>query len=320
MRERVADLGYALGWRVAGSAPAPWVGAAFRAGADLAARRGGAGPRQLRANLARVLARDGVPPPGPVLDAAVRDGLRSYARYWTEAFRLSRVDPLARYAAADRSITGTGHLDDALAPGRGVIIGLTHSGNWDVAGTWLVEALRRRGEPASLTTVAERLRPESVYRRFLDYREALGFEVLPAQAGARTIATLAARLRANRVVCLLADRELGAGGVEVDLFGEPATLPGGPAQLARHTGAALLPFGGWFTPGGWGLRFRPPVPVPAPGRGERAGAAVRATTQALADVFAADIAEHPVDWHMLQPVWTADRARAGLGVPSRVAR
>ena len=29
-------------------------------------------------------------------------------------------------------------------------------------------------------------------------------------------------------------------------------------------------------------------------------------TQALADRFAVNIAEHPQDWHMLQPLWLAD--------------
>ena len=41
-------------------------------------------------------------------------------------------------------------------------------------------------------------------------------------------------------------------------------------------------------------------------------------TQALADRFGANIAEHPEDWHMLQPQWLADlsderRARLGDG-------
>ncbi|HEX4360502.1 MAG TPA: phosphatidylinositol mannoside acyltransferase [Pseudonocardia sp.] len=312
---RLTDLGYALGWRAVRAAPPGLAAGLFRAGADLAARRDGAGARQLRANLARVLAHGGAGRPGTApstapstaeLDAAVAAGLRSYARYWCEAFRLPALDPVALHDAVDPTVAGVAHLERALTDGRGVVAALTHSGNWDVAGAWLVEALRRRGEPATFVTVAERLRPESLYRRFVAYRESLGFEVLPADGGARTVATLAARLRANRVVCLVADRELTGGGIGVDLCGEPARLPGGPAQLARHTGAALLPFGGWFTPGGWGLRFRPPIEVPAgPG-----GPAVRAATQALADAFGADLAEHPADWHMLQPIWTADRAVA----------
>jgi len=33
---------------------------------------------------------------------------------------------------------------------------------------------------------------------------------------------------------------------------------------------------------------------------------VAAITQALADVFARNIAAHPADWHMMQPQWLAD--------------
>jgi KDO2-lipid IV(A) lauroyltransferase len=307
---RVTDLGYALGWRAVRAAPPGLAAGMFRAGADLASRRDGPGPRQLRANLARVLRHAGAEPTDAELAALTAGALRSYARYWCEAFRLPAMDPVALHDAVDPTVLGVQHLERALAGGRGVVAALTHSGNWDVAGAWLVRALARRGEPATFVTVAERLRPESLYRRFVAYRESLGFEVLPADAGARTVATLAARLRANRVVCLVADRELGAGGVEVDFCGEPARLPAGPAQLARHTGAALLPFAGWFTPGGWGLRFHPPIEVPA----GPAGPAVRAATQELADVFAADLAAHPADWHMLQPIWTVDRT------PIEVAR
>jgi KDO2-lipid IV(A) lauroyltransferase len=309
---RLADLGYAFGWRASMLAPEAWVGAALRAGAELGARRDGPGPRQLRANLARVLAARGAPVSDAELREVMRGALRSYARYWSEVFRLPRMDPSALYAAVHATVDGVAHLEAALDLGRGAVLALTHSGNWDVSGVYLVEWLRRRGEPATLVTVAERLRPESLYRRFVAYRESLGFEILPAEAGARTVATLAARLRANRVVCLLVDRQLGPGGVEVDFFGEPARMPGGPAQLARHTGASVLPVAGWFTPGGWGIRVHPPMPPPA----GSSGSAIGAATQALADVFASDIAAHPLDWHMLQPIWTADRAPAPVLEPT----
>jgi len=310
---RLTDLGYALGWRAVRAAPAGVAAGLFRAGADLAARRDGVGARQLRANLARVLGPTGAGPAGESLDEVVAAGLRSYARYWCEAFRLPAMDPVALHDAVDPAVLGVEHLERALDDGRGVVAALTHSGNWDVAGAWLVQALGRRGLPPTFVTVAERLRPESLYRRFVAYRESLGFEVLPLDDGARTVATLAARLRANRVVCLVADRELSDGGVEVDLCGEPARLPGGPAQLARHTGAALLPFAGWFTPDGWGLRFHPPIEPPA----GPSGPSVRAATQAMADVFAVDLAAHPADWHMLQPVWAADRDAAPVPEAAR---
>ncbi|GAA5166716.1 phosphatidylinositol mannoside acyltransferase [Pseudonocardia eucalypti] len=305
MNEQLADAGYALGWRAVRAMPAGLAHRLFRAGADLAVSRGGDGPRQLRANLARVLRHAGAEPTEAELDRLTAEGLRSYARYWCEAFRLPALDPVALHDRVDPAAAGVEHLHRALDRGQGVVAALTHSGNWDVAGVWLVQALRRLGRPAKLVTVAERLRPASLFDRFVAYRESLGFEVLPADGGARMVATLAARLRENQVVCLVADREMGNGGVEVDFCGEPARFPGGPAQLAKRTGAALLPFAGWFTEDGWGLRFHPPIEVPD----GPTGPVVRVATQALAEVFAADLAAHPADWHMLQPIWSADRDR-----------
>ncbi|MGH3780890.1 MAG: phosphatidylinositol mannoside acyltransferase, partial [Pseudonocardiaceae bacterium] len=66
---RIADLGYAAGWRLLRFTPGDLAAQAFRAGADLAAHRAGPGARQLRRNLARV-----VPDATAVgLDGLVRD-------------------------------------------------------------------------------------------------------------------------------------------------------------------------------------------------------------------------------------------------------
>jgi KDO2-lipid IV(A) lauroyltransferase len=270
--------------------PEPLAARAFDFGADRAARGGGPAAAQLRCNLARV-----VPgAPAEELDQLVRRGLRSYARYWREAFRLPSMDHAALHARLDRVAEGAAHLDAALAAGRGVVVVLSHSGNWDMAGVWLV------GRSGEFSTVAERLRPEALYQQFEAYRRSLGFDVVPLTGEAQSpTLRLARRLRSGGVVCLLADRDLTDSGVTVELFGAPARFPSGPARLAAATGAALLPAGCWFAPDGWGLRLHPPVPVHG-----RSG--VPGATQAVADRFAADIAEHPEDWHMLQPLWLAD--------------
>lgn len=288
---RLADAGFATGWRLVPKLPKSLAGVAFWGVADLAARRGGGSVRQLRANLRRV-----VPQAGETeLDDLTRRAMHSYARYWHEAFRLPTADPAA--VLADVDISGTDYLEAALAEGNGAVVALPHTGNWDVAGLW---AVRNVGE---LTTVAERLEPESLYRRFVEYRESLGFEVVPAD-GSVSFRLLLQRLRENRVVCLVGDRDLSNTGTPVTFFGEQARFPAGPARLAASTGAALLPVGSWYTDDGWGLRIHPRIRV-----ANRAEAP--AATQALADVFAGDIAAHPTDWHMLQPFWPADRDGSG---------
>ena len=286
-----ADWTYAAGWMAVRAMPEFAARTAFATGARYAARHGG--PEQLRKNLARVI---GVPP-AEVPDALMRASLASYARYWREAFRLPTVDHRRLAREIDDSVLGQDNLDGALAAGRGVVLALPHSGNWDVNGVWLAQT---RG---TFTTVAERLKPESLYRRFIAYRERLGFEVLPLSGGERPpFELLCERLRGNGVVCLMAERDLTRTGVEVDFFGEPTRMPAGPAKLAIETGAALLPAHCWFEGDGWGCNMQPPLDC---GSGD-----VVAITQALADRFATNIAAHPEDWHMLQPQWLTDLSDA----------
>jgi KDO2-lipid IV(A) lauroyltransferase len=274
---------------------------AFDAGALYASR--GGGPDQLRKNLARVL---GVPP-AEVPGSLIRASLASYARYWREAFRLPSMNHEAVARQVQETSTGSEHVVEALRAGRGAILALPHSGNWDIAGVWLTNTYGK------FATVAERLKPESLYNRFLAYRESLGFEVIPLTGGERPpFEILAERLHGNGLVCLMSDRDLTRSGVQVDFFGEPTRFPAGPAKLALETGAALLPIHSWYEPRDSRLDLYAPL--------DTSSGDVGVVTQALADRFATCIAAHPADWHMLQPQWLADLSderRARLGGQER---
>jgi KDO2-lipid IV(A) lauroyltransferase len=289
---RMADLGFAAGWSLVKAMPGPLAKRSFAAGGHLAAVRNGPGARRLRANLRRVVG------PGPTddeLDALVRAALQSYARYWLETFRLPKIDKSE--VAAGLLAIGEANIDDGLARGHGVVLALPHLGNWDASGIWLVH------HNGPFTTVAERLKPEAVFDRFVAYRESIGMEVVALTGGDRSATgVLTERLGQNRVVCLLADRDLSRNGIEVQFFGEATRMPGGPALLAATTGAALLPVGLWFTEDGWGQRIHPPVELPDGSLREK----IVAGTQLVANAFEHDIAEHPADWHMLQRLWLSD--------------
>ncbi|WP_416362195.1 phosphatidylinositol mannoside acyltransferase [Mycobacterium sp.] len=291
MTGAATDWAYATGWRLVRAMPEFAARNAFDTGARYAARNGG--PQQLRKNLARVI---GVPP-AEVPDSLMRASVASYARYWREAFRLPTMDHGTLAARINETFLGAENIDAALAAGRGVIMALPHSGNWDMAGVWLVQYY------GTFTTVAERLRPESLYKRFIDYRESLGFEVAPLSGGERPpFEVLGERLRDNRAVCLMAERDLTRTGVQVEFFGEPTRMPAGPAKLAIATGAALLPAHCWYEDDAWPVSIHPPL--------DCSSGDVGAITQALADQFAQNIAAHPADWHMMQPQWLADLSEA----------
>jgi lauroyl/myristoyl acyltransferase len=284
---QITDLGFAAGWRVVRAMPEFMARNAFDAGAQYAAR--GGGPKQLRKNLARVV---GVTP-DRVPDGLIRASLASYARYWREAFRLPSMDLKKQGKLLDPHFAGQEHIAAALDSGRGAVLALPHSGNWDMAGVWLV------WKHGAFTTVNERLKPESLYNRFIAYRESLGFEMLPLSGGERPpFEVLAERLRDGRPVCLMADRDLSRNGVQVDFFGEPTRMPAGSAKLAIETGADLIAFHSWYTAQGWGFSVSEPL--------DTSSRDVAVITQSLADHFARNIAAHPADWHMMQPQWLAD--------------
>ncbi|HUC60214.1 MAG TPA: phosphatidylinositol mannoside acyltransferase [Streptosporangiaceae bacterium] len=314
MKAKLTGVAYALGWSVLCRVPEPAAAGAFRFFADLAWRRQGPSVRVLEGNLRRVI---GPEPSGKELRTLSREAMRSYARYWLEIFRLPVM-------SVDRICAGmheSGQVEEMLGhlkSGRGVVVPLTHTGNWDQAAVWVIN----RGA-LSFTTVMERLEPESLYRRFFAFREGLGMEVLPASGGTHPFGVLARRLRDGKLVALPSDRDVTGSGVEVDFFGERALMMSGSAALAVQTGAALMPAVLWFEGDGWGVHVFEEIPVPAEGDRWQKAAAM---TQEVARRFEEGIRQHPADWHMLQRVFVGDldadrlaAARAKVAARQRAA-
>ncbi|MBL8928674.1 MAG: phosphatidylinositol mannoside acyltransferase [Kineosporiaceae bacterium] len=300
MSDRVNIWAYSAGWRVVRLLPERLAYLVFSLIAQFIWLRQGQVARQLELNLSRV-----APDFSPMrLKALARRGLHSYMRYYCDAFRLP--DWSTERILATCRAEGDGPVREALAEGRGVVMALSHSGNWDHAGAWSTLAM------APVTTVAERLQPEEVYQRFLTIRQQLGMEILPLTGGGVDVfGLLVRRLRKGGFVPLLADRDLSATGVPVTMFGETARMAAGPASLALVTGAALHPVSIRYerlpagAPARWGIvvHFHPEVKVPEDGgRAER----VARMTQACADALSAGISAHPEDWHMAQRVFVAD--------------
>jgi phosphatidylinositol dimannoside acyltransferase len=301
------DVGrlFGLAWRGARYVPGPVLRGAAALGADVVWWRRGGGVRQLERNLARVRP-DATP---RALRRLSRAGMRSYMRYYAEAFTLGSFTT----ATTDARVRATGveALRAELDAGRSVVLALGHLGNWDLAGAW---ATRHVGP---VTTVAERLEPERVFAEFLAFREGIGIEIIPLdRSGGEVFRRLVSAVRrGGRLVPLLADRDLTARGVEVDWWGETARVAAGPAALAAATGARLCPVTIHYerlsdarrlaagSPWGIVIDFHPALPAPT---GVPRPEAIARLTQGWVDVLAAEVAAHPEDWHMLQKVFVAD--------------
>jgi phosphatidylinositol dimannoside acyltransferase len=255
----------------------------------------GAGMRSRRSMIERHLRRADPSLRGAALRRAAQAAFDYYARYWVESFRLPGLT--AEEVDGGFSYDGFEHVDDALVAGRGVIVALPHLGGWEWAGRWLADQGLR------VTVIVEPLEPPELFEWFASFRRSLGMTVVPIGPGAGTAVLRA--LRANEVVCLLCDRDIQGGGVEVDFFGERTTLPGGPATLGLRAGAPVVPTAVYFAAGREGHHavIRPPVPA------DRHGSLrddVQRITQLVASELEALIRVAPEQWHLFQPNWPSD--------------
>ena len=286
MKDNLAAYLYFIGWRIVRWLPEKSTYRLFYKIADILVKRNGKSVQRLRSNLARTQ-------PGITtlnLDLLVIDAMRSYMRYWCDTFRFPDWSP--ERVRETVTVTNEHLLVDAIEAKTGVIVSLPHAGNWDHAGAYFC------AKGIHLVTVAERLKPEKLFLKFLEYREVMGMEVLPLDG--RVLGTLAQRLRQGELVALVSDRDLSRTGINVNFFGGPSRMPAGPALLALKTNAPLLTAFVSYTESGIHIDFKLVI-LPSAGSDEEK---VSEIVQMSAKQFEEGISEHPEDWHMLQRIWT----------------
>ena len=123
--------------------------------------------------------------------ANTREAFRRYARYWFDAFDV--VGWSDERIEAGFIWEGIENLAGPVERGTGVI-DLPHMGNWDAAG----RAMEQQGLP--VVAVAERLRPDALYRLFLEHRQSLGMEIFGLGANGHVGRSLANRINAWNVI------------------------------------------------------------------------------------------------------------------------
>ena len=273
--------------------------------ADVTWLRRTKGVRRMEANYARVR---------PDLDAAAvrrlsRAGMRSYMRYFREAFTLQGVTPDSYgRACAWRATTST--------CGPWSTAGERSRSRWatSATGTWPAPTAPSTSRTCSPSPNGSS--PTSCSRSSSGSASSLGINVLALGNGDVLGALVRGAKEGSKLIPLLSDRDLTSTGIEVDLAGHRARVAAGPALLGLEAGVPVHAVGITYerlhgarrraagTPWGIVITFYPPLPVPDAGlpRDERA----RLLTQGWVDQLTETIVEHTQDWHMLQRVFVAD--------------
>ena len=229
------------------------------------------------------------------VEAAAREAFAAYGRYWAEVFwvRRRRVP-----AMLDRiAVEGLDHVKAAQASGRGMIYVLPHIGNWEVAGSIAHEL------GLELIAVAEDLPNPRLARWFVNVRKSFGIDVVLADGSTQVMESLGEGLRRGAAIALVTDRNVGAGGVAVQFFGEETELPGGAAALAARHDVPVFPVAAFFAKGaGHWVVIEAPLDMPSAGPRR-----VAEGTQRIATALESLIRRDPTQWHIFQPNWPSDR-------------
>lgn len=288
--------GILVAWQVARFLPLTVVRLVAGFSAWLAWVIHGSGVRQLEFNLHRVTSLE-----GKALRHLSRKSMASTAVYYSEVIELPRLS--TRTLDARVRMVGDADAYEALAKSNRVIVALGHSGNWDMVGAYCSRHL------APVTAVAENLKPERVFQKFVKYREGVGMTVIRHEGSATFRGLVEAVRDHGGVIALVADRDLGGSGIVVDVWGQKARVAPGPAALALATDTVLIPLSSYYerlrgkqrrlARSRWGtvMDFGPVVKVPAEGpRSEK----VVTMTQEWATYLTERVSEHPEDWHVIE--------------------
>ena len=284
-----ADIGYQVGWAIVKKLPKRLSRKLFIKIADFAYQKDIKGVQQLRANLSFML---GIDIESIELEKLVKEGMRSYLRYWEDAFRMPtwKKENLSQYVEC----LGIDNLERALATQKPLITATAHMGNWDAAGYWYTTNY------GPITTVVERLKPESVYKKFVKFRNDLGIEVIPTSGETDIFMKLLRRANEGQMVALVADRDITKNGIEVRYGSAMASFPVGPVALALALDGQVLPLSSYYRGDKMIMEFNQPV---TRSMGSTKEIQVKEMTQEIATVFEREVKKYPQDWHMLQRVW-----------------
>lgn len=251
-------------------------------------------------NLARVL---DLPAGSRDVRRATRSMIHHFAYYWVDLFRFAQLPPeRLRELVVDGTLATLDPLRRALAEGRRTILITAHLGNWELGGVLAGQAEL----PMAVIYVPDAFRDAERFRSLL--RRTADLVEIPLDNDERASLPVLRAFAEGRIVALQGDRDFNDRGVSRRFFGAPASFPLGPFQLARITGAELVPAFIAYTP-----EQKIEVELGEPIRVARTAdrdADVEAALDRWLVVLEAAVRRWPTQWYNFHDVWTDESERA----------
>jgi KDO2-lipid IV(A) lauroyltransferase len=221
-----------------------------------------------------------------------RQVIRNVYKNYYDILRIPRMKP-EDVLSSMASLDGLEHLEEAVRPGKGVIVFTAHMGNFIM----VAQLAPILGYKAA--TIAEDIQPAQMYNFINKLRGTFGLKLV--KMGSAQMRTVGRLLREGGVLALAADRDVSDTGLPVQFFDAPADLPEGPVKLAMRLGVPLVPCFTWRLPNNQSLgRVYPPVRLQKSGDYE---SDLAVNMRKVAEILEGAISQAPDQWVVLQRVW-----------------
>jgi lauroyl/myristoyl acyltransferase len=239
-------------------------------------------------NLARVLDTSDM----KVIEPVARRCLRNFGKYVVDFIHFHSMTP---HEVRDRiTFDDYDALNEAFSEGHGIIFPTLHFGNWDMGAA----GLSAYGFPVNV--IAETFEYDAMNALVQGTRRHLGMKIIPMEKVGPGVMRA---LHRGELLALLIDGPDPGNTVTVDFFGVPTEVPEGPARIALHTGARVVP-AGLVRVEGQDQMIRPVLDfsIRYDCTADRE-ADVRNLTQKIMSSLERLIRQHPDQWFRFQPMW-----------------
>ncbi len=245
-------------------------------------------------NMAQIL---GTSTSDPQAHRLARISWRNFGRYVSDFIYLPNTTREAIIARLRDTTPPPGSyalVDEARAAGKGVILVSTHFGAYDVAGIAVASHC-----PVHL--IVETIKDPRMDTMWQEQRLQLGMQVLRIEKTPRQILRV---LQGNGVVAVAVDRPEPVGeGVPIKFFGRECWVPGGIAQIALKSGAAILPGYCIYDEEYSSTYYLGAGPIIRPESTGDRRSDVTQLTQRMFDALEVQIRERPDQWAMFRRFW-----------------
>ena len=247
-------------------------------------------------NLARVLGTSDM----KVIEPVARRCLRNFGKYVVDFIHFHTM---TRHEVRDRiTFDDFDALNEAFNEGKGIICVTLHFGNWDMGAA----GLAAHGYPVNV--IAETFEYDRMNALVQGTRRHLGMKIIPMErVGPEVMRTM----HRGELLALLIDVPEPGNTVTVDFFGMPTKVPEGPARIALHTGARVVP-AGLVRVEGQDRMIRPVVDFSLRySRTDDREADIQDLTQKIMSSLERLIRQHPDQWFRFQPMWPQAQTVSG---------